>query len=253
MSTIQETLRQYLQPGQQSGSTGSKNVGETERLISAAAGALLLKLGLHHRGLSGLAGLGLGAALIKRGYTGQCELYQYLGVHSAQPASPKAYFDHGIHVKAAVTVGRPAQELYDFWRKFDNLPAFMGHLKSVTVLDEKRSAWVAKGPMDSDVKWEAEIINDVPGELIAWRSLAGAQVDNAGSVRFVPAPEGRGTEVRVNIDYIPPGRTVGKWVAKLFGEEPSQKIHQDLRKFKQLMEAGVVSTIDGQPQGTKLD
>lgn len=250
MSTIQETVRGYLRPDE--GTTASKNVSETERLVSAATGALLLKLGLHHRGLSGLVGMGLGVAMIKRGYTGQCGLYQYLGVNSGHAASPKAYFDHGIHVKAAITVNKPAQELYDFWRKFDNLPSFMDHLKSVTVHDDKKSSWVAKGPMGSDVKWDAEIINNVPGELIAWRSLAGAQVDNAGSVRFVAGPEGRGTEVRVNLDYIPPGRTVGKWVAKLFGEEPTQQIHQDLRKFKQLMEAGVIATIEGQPQGTKL-
>lgn len=252
MSTLQQTLRRYLNPDNNVGQSNSRNVGDTERLISAAAGTLLVKLGLHRRGLSGLAGLGLGAAMIRRGYTGQCELYRYLGVHSNQPASPKAYFEHGIHVKSAITIGLPAHELYNFWRKFDNLPLFMGHLKSVTVLDEKRSAWVAKGPMDTDVKWDAEIINDVPGELIAWRSLAGAQVDNAGSVRFLPAPDGRGTEVRVTLDYIPPGRTVGKWVAKLFGEEPTQQIRQDLRKFKQIMETGVVATINGQPQGAKL-
>ncbi|MDB5328533.1 MAG: hypothetical protein JWM57_4102 [Phycisphaerales bacterium] len=252
MSTIQDTVRGYLRSND-SAVKGDKNVGETERLISAAAGTLLLKLGLHHRGLSGLAGIGLGAALIKRGYSGQCDLYQYLGVSATQPASPKSYFDHGIHVKSAVTVDKPADELYAFWRKFENLPRFMGHLKSVTVLDDKTSRWVANGPMNSDVQWTAEIINDVPGELIAWRSLAGAQVDNAGSVRFLAAPGGRGTEVRVNLDYIPPGRSVGKWVAKLFGEEPSQQIHQDLRKFKQLMETGVVATINGQSKGSKLD
>lgn len=253
MSTITDALRDYLKPAPRDADGKPKNVSETERLVSTAAGVLLVKLGLNHRGLSGLGAAGIGAALVHRGYTGHCGAYKYLGLQTSGPAaSPQKYFEHGIHVKAAVTIDKPAQELYEFWRKFDNLPTFMDHLKSVTVVDDKKSKWVAKGPLGTDVKWEAEIINDVPGELIAWRSLAGAQVDNAGSVRFVEGPQGRGTEVRVTLDYIPPGRTVGKWVAKLFGEEPTQQIHQDLRKLKQLLEAGVVATIDGQSQGTKL-
>ena len=247
MSTIQQSIRSHF-TADASAVAGGKNVGETERLISAASGALLLKLGLHHRGLSGLAGIALGAVLIKRGYTGDCGVYRYLGVCGTHPATPSSYFDHGIHVTAAITVDKPAAELYDFWHKFQNLPAFMGHLKSVTILDDKRSRWVAKGPMNSDVTWNAEIINDVPGELIAWRSLAGAQVDNAGSVRFLAMPDG-GTEVRVSLDYIPPGRSVGKWVAKMFGEEPEQQIQQDLAKFKQLLESGVVMSRNGHVNG----
>ena len=231
-----------------------KNVSETERLVSAAAGVLLVKIGLGRVvSLTGLGLAGLGASLLKRGYTGECGLYKYLGVDTNGPAEAEQYFDHGIHVKGSITVDRTPQELYEFWRNFERLPTFMGHLKSVTKLDEKKSRWVAKGPLNSDVKWDAEIINDVPGELIAWRSLGGAHVDNAGSVRFVPGPTGRGTEVRVSLEYIPPGRQVGRWVAKLFGEEPTQQIHQDLRKFKQLVEAGEVATIAGQSHGSKLD
>ena len=253
MSALTDTLRDYLKPAPRGGDDKPNNVSETERLVSAAAGVLLVKSGLHRANLTGLVTAAFGAALVHRGYSGHCGVYKYLGLQSAGPAAdPHKYFEHGIHVTAAVTVDKPPQELYDFWRKFDNLPTFMDHLKSVTIVDDKTSKWVAKGPLGSDVKWNAEIINDVPGETIAWRSLAGAQVDNAGSVRFIPGPAGRGTEVRVTLDYIPPGRTVGKWVAKLFGEEPSQQIHQDLRKFKQLLETGVVSTIDGQSQGTKL-
>jgi uncharacterized membrane protein len=125
----------------------------------------------------------------------------------------------------------------------------MKHVESVSVLDEKRSHWVVRGPAGSTVEWDAEIINDEPNALIAWRSLDNAEVDNAGSVRFVPGPEGRGTEVRVVLDYIPPAGRVGKWVARLFGEEPSQQIHEDLRRFKRLMETGEIPTIEGQPTG----
>ena len=122
-----------------------------------------------------------------------------------------------------MTINRTPWDLYQFWRNFENLPRFMKHLKSVKVLDEKRSHWVAKAPAGRTVEWDAEIINDEPNALIAWRSLGGADVDNAGSVRFVPGPEGRGTEVRVVIDYIPPAGRVGKWVAEALRQEPRQR------------------------------
>jgi len=123
-------------------------------------------------------------------------------------------------------------------------------VKSVKVTDEKKSHWVVDGPAGKDVEWDAEVINDEPNTLVAWRSLAGATVDNAGSVRFVPGPEGRGTEVRVVIDYIPPAGRVGNWVAKLFGKNPASEIREDLRRFKRLMETGEVPTTEGQPRGT---
>jgi uncharacterized membrane protein len=127
----------------------------------------------------------------------------------------------------------------------------MRHLEAVTVLDGNRSHWVAKAPAiaGGKVEWDAEIINDEPNALIAWRSLANADVDNTGSVRFVPAPSERGTEVKVVIDYIPPAGRLGSWVAKLFGEEPQQQIQEDLRRFKRLMETGEVPTTQGQPKG----
>jgi uncharacterized membrane protein len=120
------------------------------------------------------------------------------------------------------------------------------------VIDERRSHWAVKGPAGRTVEWDAEIINDEPNALIAWRSLDGADVDNAGSVRFVPGPEGRGTQVRVVIDYIPPAGFVGKWVATLFGANPEHEILEDLRSFKRLMETGEVATTEGQPHGKCL-
>jgi uncharacterized membrane protein len=149
-----------------------------------------------------------------------------------------------------MTINRSPWDLYQFWRNFDNLPRFMKHVKSVNVIDEKRSHWVVDGPAGKSVEWDAEIINDEPNALIAWRSLANATVDNAGSVRFVPGPEGRGTEVRVVIDYIPPAGVVGKWVSMLFGKNPESEIREDLRRFKRVMETGEVPTTEGQPRGT---
>lgn len=125
----------------------------------------------------------------------------------------------------------------------------MRHLTSVKVIDDKRSHWVAKAPAGGSVSWDAEIIRDEVGSVIAWRSLGGASVDNAGSVRFRDGTDGRGTDVRVVLDYIPPGGTVGKWAAKLFGEDPKTQVHEDLRNFKRFMETGEIPTIEGQSSG----
>ena len=177
-----------------------------------------------------------------------------MGVNTADSdtdaATPDEYFQRGIHVEQAMTIERTPWDLYSFWRNFENLSRFLHHVESVKVLDEKKSHWTVRAPAGSTVEWDAEIINDEPNSLIAWRSLANANVDNAGSVRFVPGPEGRGTEVRVVIDYIPPGGVVGKWVATLFGKNPSHQIREDLRRFKRLMETGEIPTVEGQPQGT---
>ncbi len=142
----------------------------------------------------------------------------------------------GIKVQQQVTIAKTPEELYRFWRNFENLPRFMDHLESVAVVDERRSHWVAKGPAGTRIEWDAEIHNEIPNELIAWRSLPGAEVDHAGSVHFEPSTAG-GTEVRVVLRYDPPGGRAGAAVARLFGEEPSQQVAEDLRRFKQVMEA----------------
>jgi len=141
-------------------------------------------------------------------------------------------------VQQVVTIKKPPEELYRFWRDFTNLPRIMDHLESVTVEDGKRSHWRARAPAGNSVEWDAEIINDEPNRVIAWRSLENASVANAGSVRFIPAADNRGTEVRVTLDYIPPAGRAGAIVAKLFGEEPSQQVKDDLRRFKSVMENG---------------
>ncbi|MEU5791388.1 SRPBCC family protein [Micromonospora purpureochromogenes] len=157
-----------------------------------------------------------------------------------------------ILMEVGVTVNRPASEAYRFWRDLENLPRFMAHLESVRVDDLRRSHWTARGPAGRLVGWDAEIVEDRPDEVIAWRSLPGAQVPNAGRVRFVPAPGGRGTEVRVELGYAPPAGRLGRAVAKLFGEEPEQQIRDDLRRFKQVLETGEVVRSDASPQGITL-
>jgi uncharacterized membrane protein len=229
------------------------NVANKERLYSTIGGGALAMYGLKRGGLGGALLLAIGGSLIYRGYTGHCAGYSALGINTADqgPAEPQAYFERGIHVEESVTINKTPWELYEYWKNFENLPNFMDHLKSVTKLDDKRSHWVAKAPAGMSVEWDAEIINDEPNALIAWRSLGGASVDNAGSVRFVPGPEGRGTEVKVVLDYIPPAGRFGMVVAKLFGEEPSQQVRDDLRHFKQIMETGERPTTEGQPSGRR--
>jgi uncharacterized membrane protein len=156
-----------------------------------------------------------------------------------------------VNVHEVVTINRPASDLYAFWRNFSNLPRIMSHLESVEETGDRRSHWKATAPAGAKVEWDAEIVEDRPNELIAWRSLPDAQVPNAGSVRFVPAPGDRGTEVHVELRYDPPAGKLGKAVAKLFGEEPSQQIAGDLRRFKQVVETGEVARSDASIQGKK--
>jgi uncharacterized membrane protein len=158
--------------------------------------------------------------------------------------------NHGIHASASCVVNRPLEEVYNFWRDFQNLPRFMRHLESVENIGEGRSRWKAKGPAGIDVEWEAMIVADVPGEVITWRSLENSDVDNAGAVRFEQAPGGRGTIVKVNFEYQPIAGVLGATVARLFGEEPNQQLDDDLRRFKQVLEVGEVVVSDATLLGT---
>jgi uncharacterized membrane protein len=153
-----------------------------------------------------------------------------------------------VRTKRSVTVRRPVEEVYAFWRDFENLPRFMRHLESVTVTGERRSHWKALAPAGQTVEWDAETTEDRPNELIAWRSLPGASVYNAGEVRFAPAPGGRGTELRVTLEYDPPFGKLGSKVAMLFREEPGQQVADDLRHFKQVMETGEIVLSDATKQ-----
>jgi uncharacterized membrane protein len=152
-------------------------------------------------------------------------------------------------VRRSVSIRKSPEELYQFWRNFENLPRFMFHLESVKVTGGTRSHWVAKGPAKSKVEWDAEIIDDEPNHLIAWQSLPGSDVENWGTIRFEPSPQTKETIVIVDLGYNPPAGMVGVLVAKLFGESPEQQVKDDLRHFKQLMETGEIPTIEGQSAG----
>lgn len=150
-----------------------------------------------------------------------------------------------VRVERVTTINRSVDEVYAFWRRFENFPRFMRHLESVETLPKGRSRWRARGPAGIRVTWEAELVEDRQGEWIAWRSVPGSGIQNSGSVRFSPAPGARGTEVRVQLQYSPPAGSLGRGIAWLFGEEPDQQIHHDLHRFKQLMETGEIPLSDG--------
>lgn len=158
--------------------------------------------------------------------------------------------NRGVKVVKAVTIRRPASELYAFWRNLGNLPRIIKHPVDIRTLSAEESHWSVSAPFgDRRVEWDAVIFNDEPDRLVAWRSRDGADIRNAGTVRFEPAPGDEGTEVTVQLEYEPPAGKLGALVAKLSGEEAGQQVKEALRRFKALMEAGEIPTTEGQPVG----
>ena len=227
-----------------------RNVGEIERWLCGIGGGALAIYGLSRQSLSGLALAAVGGSLVYRGASGHCPLYGALGVDTTQRGRATVIpARQGVKVEEVMTINRSAHDLFEFWRDLERLPHFMKHLESVRKTGGNRSHWIAKGPMGMKVEWDAEVYNENPDEMIAWRSLQSADVDNTGSVHFRPAPAHRGTEVRVVLKYDPPAGKVGATVASWLGEAPEQQIAEDLTTFKRMMEAGEVPTTQGQPRG----
>jgi uncharacterized membrane protein len=218
---------------------------DAERWSSLISGSALVLFGLQQRSLRGAIMALAGGGLAYHGATGKKTL-QERASEAVDKVSEATGIGKPIRVEKTVTINKPAEELYTFWHNLENLPTFMKHLESVKVIDPRKSHWVAKAPAGQTVEWDADIINDQPNQLIAWASIEGADVDNSGFVRFQPAPGDRGTEVKVVLEYSFPGGAVASALAKLFGEEPEQQIGDELRRFKQLMEAGEIATVEGQ-------
>jgi uncharacterized membrane protein len=220
-------------------------------LLSFLGGAALTLFGLSRRSLAGLGLAGAGGSLLYRGVTGYCGAYGALGINTAARVGPATSVraGHGVKVEESIIVNRDAATLWRFWRKLENLGRFMQHLERVEELDERRSRWTACSVLGIKPVWEAEIINEKENELIAWRSVDGSNVDTAGSVHFHELQQGRGTQMRVVLKYDAHAAQLAAPLARLMGESPRQQIHEDLRRFKQVMEAGEVATIEGQPQG----
>lgn len=227
------------------------NVGRIERWLSMVAGGALAAYGIRRRSVPGGTAALAGAALLYRGATGHCGVYGALGVNRGGGHGTRVIADRGsdtrqqlggsagIHVEETVIVNRPVAEVYRFWRDFENFPQFMRHLTSVATRELGISHWVATGPAGMTVEWDAWVINEIPNKLIGWQSLEGSTISTAGSVNF--REMGPATEVRVRLQYNPPGGKLGAAIAWLFGEEPSLQIREDLQRFKQLMETGTIS------------
>jgi uncharacterized membrane protein len=224
------------------GTNDEAHAGRTERLMSGLAGAALVVLSLRAKRLRPVL-LPVATGLIAKAFTGRPTKRRARSASRKDRVSPVASVGrgHGIKVEQRVTINRPVLEVFRFWRNFENLPRFMDHLESVTVIDETRSHWVAKGPAGTRIEWDAVIHNEVIDDLIAWRSLPGSEVNHAGSVHFTPSADGSRTDVRVVLNYEPPAGKVGAAVAKLLGEDPSRQVEEDLRRFKQVMDSGDVA------------
>lgn len=229
------------------------NISQAERWGSVIAGSALAVIGLSRRSAGGV-GLALaGGALMQRGITGHCHVYDLLGIRTADKGqgaeTTSVPYQEGVRVESAVTVNQPRADVYRFWRALENLPQSMKHVESVRQTGERHSHWVVCAPAGRTIEWDAEINNEVENEVIGFRSLEGSKVDLAGSVHFKDAPDARGTEVIVKIQYNPPAGILGAFAAKMWGEEPSQQVREDLARFKKVMEAGDILTTEGQPSG----
>jgi len=204
-----------------------------EPWASMIGGGALAVYGATRRSVSGAALAAVGGLLVYHGATAE-------------------KIPEQIHIERSQTILKPVEEVYRFFRNFENLPRFMSHLESVrTTSDSRRSEWRARGPMHAKVTWHAEITDERENQYIVWRSLPGSDIENVGSVQFRKAPGERGTEVAVSLEYAPPAGKLGHELARLFGENPEQQIREDLRHFKQLMECGEIPTTEGQSHGRR--
>jgi uncharacterized membrane protein len=215
------------------------SISDSENWLALGAGAVLLMVGASRRSAYGACLAVASGPLLYRGITGQwpAVLNNHVRANDTRAALSGK---RGVHVQEAVRVERPAADVWRFWRRLEQLPRFMTHLVRVTETSQRQSHWVATGPAGLTVEWDAEIINEVEDGILAWRSLPGSDVVTAGSVHFGPVRGGRSTEVRVHLQYAPPAGKAGAFIATLFGREPSQAIREDLRHFKQLLEAGEI-------------
>jgi uncharacterized membrane protein len=218
------------------------------RWLTVAGGSTAVVYGLVRRGRLGWPVAAAGGGLLLRGLVGDRGLLETLGLRT--PGQESLPYGRGIKVRRSVTIDKPVNELYRFWRDFENLPRFIQHLESVQVIDERRSHWVLSAGAGMHIEWDAEITVDRENEIIGWRSIGG-MIDHAGSVRFEPAPGNRGTILRVQMQYNPPGGKLASALAKVFSREPDQILQEDLARLKQFMETGEVATTLGQPEGRR--
>jgi uncharacterized membrane protein len=232
-------LKQMVEEGLGRIPSQERNVGDEERWLSLSGGVALALAAMRRGGLGGILLGAIGGMLLYRGASGHCAVYQRMGYNTAgSQLLPR----RELRATTSIIIDRPRDELYSAWRNFDNLPRFMQHILEVTTYDDRRSHWVARMPLGQRVEWDSEVTEDVPNERIKWQSTGDSAVQHHGEVRFRPATDGRGTEVDVDLHYLPPGGSVGTAFARLISGLTRYEIQADVRRFKQLMETGEIST-----------
>lgn len=226
-----------------------QTIGNTERALSVAAGGMLAGWAIRRGGPLGWVAGVAGAVLVARGATGMAPVRRALSPSRLEEdEARKRGWNSAAAVSWAVTINRPRQELYDFWRDFSNLTDVMENVEKVEVIDDTHSEWTVRGPAGVGFKWKAVVTEDLPGQRIAWAADEKAMVKNTGWIEFRDAGDDKGTEVHALILYEPPAGQPGRMLAKLLRREPGIQIRRDLRRFKQLMEAGEISV--NQPQAS---
>jgi uncharacterized membrane protein len=219
------------------------SLADAERWLALGTGALLLIVGASRRSAAGACLAVSSIPLLYRGVTGHWPALHDGNVQGNTTTALAG--ERGVHVRESIRLEAPLPDVYRYWRRLENLPQFMTHLNRVTEAPDGTSHWEAAGPAGLVVEWEAEIINEVENKVLAWRSLPGSDLVTAGSVSFDPARGGRSTQVSVHLQYAPPAGKAGAFVASLFGREASQTVREDLRHFKQLLEAGEMPRATG--------
>ena len=219
--------------------SASANVNNLERTASVVAGTALLVGAM--RGKRRTAKTIAGAGLVARGLSGYCPLNTLLGRERQRDDTRKALAgDRGVRIEESITIRRAPQDLYTFWRQLQNLPQVFSHLCSVEVTGVRTSHWVMEGPGGTRLEWDAEVINDIKPELIAWRSLPGSDIASAGSVSFRENLRGGqdATDVIVVMQYDAPGGAAARAIAWLAGMEPARVVREELTRFKESFEFG---------------
>jgi uncharacterized membrane protein len=207
-----------------------RNWSPATRLLSGVGGSLLTLYGMTRRGVAKPVLSTAGLVLTARGVT-NLDTRSLLGLSGGE---------NGIRVNKAINIFAPIDEVYQFWRNFENFPLFMNHVKEISTQGDV-SNWKVAGPVGSTVEFQSRVTQDIPNDLIAWETLPDSQVRSAGFVRFDENRDGS-TRVTVQMTYIPPAGVAGHAVAQLFGVDPRQAMHDDLIRLKTLLEEGKTST-----------
>lgn len=253
--TLEFTAREAPERGRHAAEEemNGHNVGSLERGASLFGGGALVVGGLRQGGVRGFGSALLGGVLLYRGATGYCPVYGSLGVSTADEEGRQSRVaeyitaQRDIRMDAVAIVNRPVDELYRFWRDPLNLPRFMKSITSVEPLSDHRAQWTLKPPVGPAIPFVSEITHETEGRAIGWQSEDSTVLEHTGEVRFRELPTGRGTEVRLKLDFTPPAGALGGGVARLFDGAMETQLRAELKRLKQFMETGEIATTEGQP------